>query len=186
VKKSKTIIYKIRYSADNPMGRELDAFFQRSKGKNLDEEFKVAAIKRLVLNPDWTSAKIKQRGKEVPILVEYIRQRAAENDRNFFVRLGRALEPSKKKEYGNIEIEDFLFKFWDKAVPNGELGLKHFTDQAVTELLEIKFGERAPSLEAYRLIRKATLLPSERPPKIRQVKLGRDGSSVCALPRREK
>ena len=168
----------------------MEAFFKRSEGKPLHEEFKVVAIKGLVANQDWTKDKIEENGKEVAQFVEYIRQRAAATDRNFFIRLGRALEERerekrkrKKPKHKNLEIEHFLFRYWDRTA-NNDLGLKHFTDNAVVDLLEFQFRDLAPSLGAYRKIKKSAGLVSERPVKIKQV-AERDGS-VYAYPRRKK
>jgi hypothetical protein len=172
--------FKIRYRADNPGGRALDAFLKKSEGKLPAEgAMQADAIRALVLNRDWTRFKGKQEGgKEFSVLVEYIRHRAEANDREFFKHLGRAL--TDRRKYKNTEIEDFLFIHWDATrgtLTNGP-GLKCFTDDAVVNLLEIVFGDRAPSLAAYREIRKAVGLPQE-PPKIKRVT--RDGRDDITL-----
>jgi hypothetical protein len=169
---------KFTYPIDVPAGRALHAFFGKSEGKELTSEIKRDVIRSLVLNKDWNVATMIFKGKEFPVLVEYIRQRAAANDRAFFKGLGRALtEPRKFK---NTLIGDFLFQNWDAT--EGSLakgpGLKHFTDEAVVKLLEILFGDDAPSLSAYRDIRKAAGLRPERPAKIREVKLDTDSMIV--------
>lgn len=110
--------------------------------------------------------------QEFTTLVEYIRHRAEANDRKFFISLGRALRD--QPEYENAEVEDFLFKNWDSWDGTG-LGLKHFADDAVTELLNIRFENRQVfSVGAYREIRKRAALQPERQKKIRQVTFGPD------------
>jgi hypothetical protein len=180
--KTTTTIHKIRYQIDNPMGRELDAFFEKSRGKELNAEFKAAAIRGLVLNRNWNSDKIEVNGKELTIFVEFIRQRAAANDRAFFKSLGRAL--TEERKFRNAEIEDFLFKNWDAThgtVIDGP-GLKHFIDEAVVELLQIRFGDSAPSLQAYREIRKTAALVPDRPAKIRHVDRDPESNSIRLFP----
>jgi hypothetical protein len=184
MKKQKTTIREIRFQIDNPRGREMYAFFKKNQGKDLNDAYEAAAICGLVLNSDWTQDKIKVDGEELTTFVEFIHRRAAANDREFFKHLGQAL--SQKRKFKNAEIRHFLFKCWDvwDVTATSGLGLKHFTDEAVWELLEIVFPGRVPSLAAYREIRKAAFLTPERPPRIRQVTLGRDRSSVYARPRR--
>jgi hypothetical protein len=172
---------KITYRIDNPQGRALDALFHKIKGKRPAEAaMQEEVIRALVLNKDWTRFKGKQGrgGEEFSVLVEYIRQRAAANDRNFFKNLGRQLYANRP--YKNDEIEDFLFKNWDATRGSaGEgLGLKWFIDEAVVELLGIVFGDRAPVLSAYRKIRKTAFLMPERPPKIKRVRNGQDGITL--------
>jgi hypothetical protein len=180
MKKSKTTIHEINYQIDNPWGREVYAFLKKNKGKNLNDAAEAAAICGLVLNSDWTLDKIKVDGEELTTFVEFIRRRAAANDRKFFKRLGKAL--SEKRKFKKADIRHFLFKYWD--VWNNDLGLKHFADEAVWELLEIVFPERVPSPAAYRGIRKAAFLTPERPPRIRQVTLDRHDGSFYARSRR--
>jgi hypothetical protein len=172
---------KIFYRVDNPQGRVREALFHKIKGKLPAEgAMQAQVIRALVLNRDWTRFKGKQEGgKEFSVLVEYIRHRAEASDREFFKNLGRRLT-EKPRPYKNAEIEDFLFTNWDTtygALANGP-GLKCFTDDAVVDLLEIIFADRAPSLAAYREIRKAAGLPQE-PPKIRWVT--RDGRGDITL-----
>src|SRR5437660_617836 len=173
----KITIQKIRWRIDNPGGRALYSFFKKSEGKDIDSKIKTEVLHWLAANLDWNSVKIEINGKEFTTFVEYIRQRAEANDREFFKRLGRAL--TKRRKFKNTEIEDFLFKFWDTTETNAG-GLEVFTDEAVWELLQIKFEDRAPSsLQAYREIRKRVGLSPLRPPKIRQVTQERDGSAYA-------
>jgi hypothetical protein len=167
----KEIKFRHRFLVDDPVHRELEAFWKRSEGKPLHEEVRAAAIKGLVLNQDWNH-KIEVDGKEFAPFVEYIREGAAASDRGFFISLARALK--EERQYKNAEVEHFLFKNWD-SWDGTALGLKHFTDEAVTELLNIRFGNRQVlSLGAYRAIRKNAALQPEREKKIRQVTLGAD------------
>jgi hypothetical protein len=172
--------FKISYRVDTPQGRALDALFHKIKGKLPAEgAMQEEVIRALVLNKDWTRFKGKQKnGKESSALVEYIRQRAAANDRNFFKKLGRQLNANRP--YKNDEIEDFLFKNWDaiRGSAGEGPGLKWFIDDAVVELLKIVFGDQSPNLSAYRKTRKAAFLTPERPPKIKQISKGQDGITL--------
>jgi hypothetical protein len=167
----KEIKFRHRFLVDNSTLRELVAVFKKSEGKPLHEEIRVAAIKGLVLNQDW-NRKIEVDGKEFAPFVEYIRERAAASDRDFFISLAGALKG--EREYKNAEVEHFLFKNWD-SWDGTNRGLKHFTDEAVTELLNIRFENRQVfSLAAYRAIRKNAALQPEQKKRVRQVTLGRD------------
>jgi hypothetical protein len=175
---------KIFYRVDNPQGRALDALFHKIKGKlPAESAMQEEVIRALVLNQDWTRVKGKEKnGKEFSVLVEYICRRAAANDRNFFIKLGRQLRDNRP--YKNDEIKDFLFTHWDATrgtMTNG-VGLKHFTDEQVLDLLNFYFGKKRKrlSLAAYRDIRTAAnLRPEQR--KIKQVAFD-DSGNVTILP----
>jgi len=181
----------------DPNRRELEAFFHKAKSKPvLQEEINRATIHALANTNDWTAVKaeLKCKGKRgstsFPIPVEFIRQRAEANDRLFFVKLGRALEGKCGPK--NAAIERFLFDHWDRmqgsvdgkpAVSREDIGLKHFTDSAVVDMLQFQFPDRALSLDAYRQIKKVAALKSEKPARINRVT--RDGSGQIRLFRKK-
>jgi hypothetical protein len=179
----KQVEIKLKYRVDDPgVARALVAFFHKAQGKPLQDEINLQAIRELVNSKDWNAEKmeLKRKGKRgstsFPGLVEFIRQRAAANDRLFFVKLGRALTEGRSRK--NAAIEDFLFKHWDRiqgsvdgkrAVSREDIGLKHFTDSAVVNMLQIRFQEKVLSLDAYRQIRKGRALKSEKPARFNRV-----------------
>lgn len=66
MKKLKTTISKIRYQADNPGGRALDALFHKIKGKRPAEDaIQKQVIHTLALNQDWTLTKTIVNGKSL-------------------------------------------------------------------------------------------------------------------------
>src|SRR5262245_23069366 len=96
----KPVEIKLQYRVDNPHGRALEAFFHKAQGKpRPQDEINVEAIDELAKSKDWTAVKMeyewKSKGKRgttsFPVMVEFIRQRAAATDRDFFKKLGRAL-----------------------------------------------------------------------------------------------
>ena len=153
MKKAEQVDLKLN-GLDDPLRRELEAFFHKAKGKPLQDEIKFATIEALANAKDWTAVKgeVKWKGKRgsisFPILVEFIRQRAEASDRLFFVKLGRALEGKRGPK--NAAVNEFLFRNWDRiqgsvdgkrAVSREDIGLKHFTDNAVVKMLEIRFPD---------------------------------------------
>ena len=86
-------------------------------------------ITGLVLNKDWT--RVLHNG--VPVYPDIIMRRALSNDRDFFVKLGRALTRAPRT-YKNALVHNFIFVHWDE--------LKSLTAEKACEVLSKKFSDR--------------------------------------------
>jgi hypothetical protein len=84
----------------------------------------------LVLNKDWNDWRLQDGTPVYPMMIMLM---AARNDRDFFIKLGKALY--EKRHSKNALVHNFILAHWDE--------LKGLTAEKACELLSNQFSDRS-------------------------------------------
>ena len=107
-------------------------------------------ITGLVLNKDWNFWRFKDGTPVYPVVIMLM---AAQNDRDFFIKLGRAL--TRSRTYKNAFVHNFILVHWDE--------LKSLTAEKACDVLSKQFSERPVfSADNYRKILKRLQLKPDK------------------------